>query len=173
MKRYPFLAMLLHWLSAAAILWALCSGFALASGILPPIWAKAIPPLNIALTTLLLPFWLLRLFYRLTFRMPPPADMAPRDWAMAKRGHLALYALGSLSLLSGILMMERPMSVFGWFTLAAPLPPGLLTSGFALAHFVSNVLLALAVAAHISAVAVHHSRGLPILRRMSSGRSER
>lgn len=172
MKRYPPLAMALHWLCAAVMLWALLSGFALASGTLPPALAKAVPPLNVALTTLLVPFWLLRLLNRIRFRMPPPASMPARGWKMARRGHLALYALGSLSLLSGMLMMERAVDVFGWFTLAAPLPPGSLTRGFARVHFASNAVLALAVIAHIAAVVLHHRRGLPILWRMRPSQTE-
>ncbi|AUH52130.1 cytochrome B [Chromobacterium sp. ATCC 53434] len=163
--------MALHWLSAAVILWALCSGFALAAHALPPPLAKAVPPVNVALTTLLLPFWLLRIFYRFRFHMPPPENMPARSWKMARYGHLALYAFGSLSLLSGVLMMERAVSVFGWFTLAPPLPPGLLTHGLARVHFASNVLLALTVMSHVTAVALHHRQGLFILRRMGLGQT--
>ncbi|WP_434629311.1 cytochrome b [Chromobacterium sp. CV08] len=173
MKHYPYLAMALHWLSASVILWALFSGFALAADALPAPLAKEVPPVNVALTTLLVPFWLLRIFYRFRFRMPPPENMAARSWKMARYGHLALYAFGSLSLSSGILMMERAVSVFGWFTLAAPLPAGPLTHGFARVHFASNALLALAVISHIAAVALHQRRGLSILRRMGPSQAAR
>ncbi|AXE28703.1 cytochrome B [Chromobacterium phragmitis] len=171
MKRYPPLAMALHWLSASVMLWALLSGFALAARALPPALASTTASLNVALAALLIPFWLLRLGYRLCFRMPPPEGMAERDWRKAKLGHRALYALASLSLLSGVLMMERPIAVFGWFVLNAPLAAGVWTRGFAAIHFAVNLLLALAVVAHIAAVALHHRRGLPILQRMSPVRA--
>ncbi|WP_019101075.1 cytochrome b [Chromobacterium haemolyticum] len=166
-QTYPPLAAWLHWICAVVILWAMISGFALASGALPPAVSAAIPPFNVALTTLLMPVFLLRIAYRASFRIPPPADIPPAKHRLARRAHALLYLLSSLSLASGWLMMERPVDLFGLLTLQPSLEPGAATRALAKLHFASNVLLALLLSAHIGAVIQHQRRGRRLLRRMS------
>ncbi|MCS3803371.1 cytochrome b561 [Chromobacterium alkanivorans] len=166
-RSYPPLAAWLHWICAAVILWAMLSGFALASGALPPAVAAAIPPFNVALTTLLMPVFLLRIVYRASFRMPPPAGIAPAQHRLARRAHALLYLLTCLSLASGWLMMERPVDLFGLLTLPPSLEPGAATRALAKLHFASNVALALLLTGHIGAVIQHQRQGRRLLRRMS------
>lgn len=166
-QTYPPIAAWLHWICAVVILWAMISGFALASGALPPAVAAAIPPFNVALTTLLMPVFLLRVVYRASFRMPPPAGVPPAKHRLARRAHALLYLLSCLSLASGWLMMERPVDVFGLITLPPSLEAGAATRALARLHFASNVLLALLLTAHIGAVIQHQRQGRRLLRRMS------
>lgn len=162
---YPAPARLLHWLCAPVIVWALVSGFALACGILPPPLAAAIPPFNVALTTLLIPVFLLRVAYRLSFRAPA-LPLPARQRRLAHAGHLLLYLATTTSLASGVLMMERPVILPGGVVLPAMLDAGPVTQAFAMVHLSSNVALALLVAGHIAAVYRHQRRGLNVLARM-------
>ncbi|WP_400565640.1 cytochrome b [Pseudomonas aeruginosa] len=162
-EKYTRPRMLLHWCFAAIIIWASLSGFANALFELPAPIPDAIAFVNVSLTTLLIPLLGVRVYYALAH--PAPEHGTARQ-LLAKAGHLALYALIGLVLLTGVLMMERPIDFFGLLVFPQPLHEPLLTGFFNRAHRYSCVVLALLVVGHVAAVAFHHLRGQPVLRRM-------
>lgn len=165
--RYSRPRALLHWGSAIVILWATLSGFANALLELPEPLSTSIGFINVSLTGLLIPFFVLRIGYALAH--PGPAH-APQGNALgsflAKAGHLALYIATALVLVTGVLMMGRPIDLFGLASLPQPLTEPVLTGFFNRSHRMVCVVLALLVAGHIGAVALHHLSGQPVLARM-------
>lgn len=165
--RYSRPRALLHWGSALVILWATVTGFAVALLDLPPALSAAIGFINVSLTTLFIPFFVLRIGYALA--QPGPDDIAHGNSLgrfLTQAGHLALYIATALVLASGVLMMDRPIDLFGLVTLPQPFTEPLLIEFFNASHRVFCVLLALLVAGHIGAVVIHQMRGHPVLDRM-------
>ncbi|MGC5704337.1 cytochrome b/b6 domain-containing protein [Pseudomonas sp. NFXW11] len=162
---YSRFHVLLHWIFALIIIWATLSGFANALLELPPALANGINFINVSLTFLLIPLFGLRVLSALDHHEPAPTKRLPH--LLAKSGHLALYVMTGLVLVTGVLMMERPIDVFGLLSLSQPLHEPLLTGFFNSVHKYACVALALLVAGHVAAVALHHWRGEKLLRRMS------
>jgi cytochrome b561 len=70
-------------------------------------------------------------------------------------------------LLTGVLMMDRPINVFGVIEIVQPLSDPRLIALFVSFHTWTCVVLALLLAAHIGAVIVHEACRHRVLRRMS------
>lgn len=158
--------MLLHWVFALIIIWATVSGFINALYRLPTVAVDAINFINVSLTSVLIPLFALRILCALD---KPQHDHAePRALRLlAKGGHLALYVVTAITLVTGVLMMERPINVFGLLHIHQPLHEPLLTSYFNTLHKQACIVLGFLVSGHITAVLVHTLAGRPILRRMS------
>ncbi|MGE8352608.1 MAG: cytochrome b [Pseudomonas protegens] len=156
---------LLHWTFACIIIWATVSGFGNALLDLPTVIADGISFVNVSLTFMLIPLFGLRILCALDHREPVHANRTLR--LLAKCGHLALYVMTGFVLVTGVLMMERPINLFGVLSLAQPLQEPLLTDFFNVLHKYACVALALLVAGHVAAVAVHHWHGEKLLQRMS------
>ena len=165
-ERYPFMRRMLHWLSAAIILWALCSGFTLALTDVPESVHQWIAAFNVATTLVFFPFFLLRLMLALVQKKPSTPGLTPLQQRLAGWGHQAIYAAVLVVLVSGVLMMERPMPVYGLATLQPLLDASVVTYGFAILHRISSVVLALLVVGHIAAVIRHKRHGIPLLYKM-------
>jgi cytochrome b561 len=86
---------------------------------------------------------------------------------LALFAHTLIYFVISLVLVSGVLMMDRPIDVFGLFEIAQPLSDPELISRFLTLHVWACVFLALLIVLHIGAVIVHELCGHRVLRRMS------
>ena len=164
--KYPLLARVFHWLSASVIIWALASGFMVAAGALPSALGKLISPFNASITTLLIPVFILRLLYRLSFTAPS-LPLPPRQRQVARGAHALIYGVALFSMASGVLMMERNIEIFGWFSFPSPLAKGELTKLISRLHFSSNFILLLLLVLHVLAVVKHHREGFPVLKRMS------
>ena len=162
---YSRLHVLLHWIFACIIIWATVSGFGNALLDLPTVIADGISLVNVSLTFMLIPLFALRVLCALDHREAAHTHRALR--LLAKSGHLALYVVTGLVLVTGVLMMERPINLFGVLSLAQPLQAPLLTDFFNVLHKYACMALALLVAGHVAAVAVHHWRGEKLLQRMS------
>ena len=119
-EKYNRTARLLHWISAAVIIWASLAGMLV--GILDK-----------------------------------------------HSAHALLYALTSIALASGFLMMDHGIGVFGLFTLANPLSDPDWNGVFYGVHRASCTALFLLVVVHVAAVVHHHRAGRPVLKRMSLG----
>jgi len=153
----------LHWLSAAVILWATFSGFGVV--LLDPIhpfrqWVESFNP---QLTSLFIPFFAWRLW--LALRAEPRAPRNPQE-RLASTVHMGIYAAVSGVLITGVLMMTHPVTLLALITL-----PQLVHSKIVLLelhdlHHVLCVVLAGLVTLHMAAVAMHHVRGKSVLRRM-------
>lgn len=166
-EKYSRPRMLLHWCFAAIIVWASLSGFANTLLNLPEAISHGISFINVSLTTLLIPLFGARLYFALAHPVAEePAQALHSAALLAKVGHLALYMAIGLVLLSGVLMMERPIDFFGLLVLPQPLHEPLLTAFFNRVHRYACVALTLLVVGHIGAVLIHQWRGHPVLRRM-------
>jgi cytochrome b561 len=154
---------LLHWISAVVIIWATFSGFGVA--LLPEHDAVRawVENLNPQLTTVFIPFFLWRLW--LYLKAGPEEAQSTRQ-KIARLAHLALYLLIFGVLLTGVLMMSHPVTLFSLLPL-----PQLVYSVDALAelHTVHHILcaaLGVAVAGHVLAVLQHQLAGHSVLYRM-------
>lgn len=158
----------LHWLSAAVILWATFSGFGVT--VLDPThpfrqWVEAFNP---QLTSLFIPFFAWRLWLALKAAPHPQRKTPPQR--VASIAHMALYAIVSGVLITGVLMMSHPVVLLA----LVPLPQ-LVHSKLALLelhqlHHVLCALLAGLVAVHLMAVVMHQVRGKSVLARMLAAR---
>lgn len=150
----------LHWLSALIILWATFSGFGV--GLLAPeapvrVWVENLNP---QLTSLFIPFFLARLWLYLRDR---DADVHNR---VAGWVHGLLYLMIFSVLLSGVLMMTHPVTMLSLVTFPQLIHSTPVLERIHEAHHVLCALLALLVAMHLGAVAMHALRGRSVLYRM-------
>lgn len=166
--KYHPLRVWLHWISAAVIVWALISGFYSAYGTSSPAIKAAIGYINVSLTTLFLPVFMLRVICALTLAAPDEThDSKNLQKKLAKGMHVALYVITSVVMLTGVLMMERDINVFDLFTLPRPLSDVSIAIIFKNIHIVSCVVLSLLLSGHILAVLTHMMKGNKIFSRMS------
>ncbi|MDE3737352.1 MULTISPECIES: cytochrome b [Pseudomonas] len=167
-ERYSKPRRLLHWCFAAVIIWATATGFFNSLTHLPESVENAIAFINVSLTALLIPLFALRLYYVLAHPAPHgPTHESRSAHLLAQAGHLALYVTMAVVLLTGVLMMDRPISVFDLLVLPQPLSEPVLIEFFDEIHRYSCIALALLVIGHVAAVAVHQMRGHGVLRRMA------
>lgn len=166
-SKYSKPRVFLHWLSAIVIIWATLSGFWV--GLANPSQAikNWVGFFNVSLTTLFIPFFVIRLFYAFLSAKPKDELLTKKEEKLAAIGHVALYAAITVVMVTGVLMMERPINVFNWFSIPQPLTIPQLTSLFNKIHVISCAVLGILVAGHILAVVKHHWQGKALLRRMS------
>jgi len=163
---YNWLARLLHWISAGIILWALVTGLVAAS--LPtgaPLkgWIGFV---NVSLTTVLIPLFLLRIANRLASPEPAPLSPSPAEARAARAAHAGLYLVTMVVLVSGVAMVAHPASIFGLFTLPV-VPLSADTRHVSeLIHRYACYLLAVMIVLHLAAVTYHHLKGRSPMRRM-------
>ncbi|WP_345828078.1 cytochrome b/b6 domain-containing protein [Erwinia sp. HDF1-3R] len=165
--KYPKSRVLLHWMSAVVILWATISGFWVGLGNPSPAVKSWVGFFNVSLTTLFIPFFAIRLIYALFSKKREDGLLTKREEKMASTGHIALYVVITVVLVTGVLMMERPINFFNYLSIPQPLTDPQLTSLFNKIHFSSCSVLGLLVTGHILAVVKHHWQGKALLRRMS------
>lgn len=161
--KYSFVRAALHWLSAAFILWALIMGaFAgtLAEG--APL-RTGVAALNVSLATLFVPVFIWRLWLRLRAPRERPVSLGDH---VAHWAHNLLYLLTGSVLLTGLLMMNRPIRIFDWLTLPQPLHEPKLLHRLMQLHTAACLLLAALVVLHVLAVIKHEASGRRVLRRM-------
>ena len=121
---------------------------------------------NVSLTTLFIPLFLLRVFFALRHGKPDDKLLSHREEKLATYGHVVLYANITIVLLTGVMMMDRPINVFDLFTLPQPFKDASLIRLFNRMHVISCVSLSFFVSGHIFFVIKHHLAGKPLLRRM-------
>ncbi|MCS3409169.1 cytochrome b [Serratia sp. AKBS12] len=164
--KYSRPQIILHWLSAAIIIWATLSGFYVAIvGVADPV-SDAIGFFNVSITTVFIPLFILRCYYFLS--APKPTDANANPWLnfIAHATHLLLYVTILVVLITGVLMMERAINVFHLFTLPQPLHDPWLTGLFNRIHIISCAVLAALIALHIAAVIKHEWQNKQLLKRM-------
>ncbi|MFV3282752.1 cytochrome b [Pseudomonas sp. NY15356] len=165
-QKYCWQRILLHWISALVIIWVLISGFYVAHMDVATTTFHAVAFFNVALTTLFIPVFLLRWLVRLVKPAPKSLHDDPRNRRIVHVVHEALYWTIATVLLSGVLMMDRDIDVFGWFAIAPVLSDPFWHGVWFNIHIASCLLLALGVAMHIAAVVLHELSGRRVLRRM-------
>lgn len=164
--RYSLAARVLHWVSAAVIIWATLSGLYMAAFAGPAV-KQLISYINISVTSLLAPIFAARIVYAAFGKKPGPLDVPVRERQAARIGHILLYVVTSAVLASGILMMDKDIQVFDWLTIPQPLHDPQVTAVFAQIHRVTSSLLGIMIAGHVAAVVRHHRLGRPLLNRMT------
>jgi cytochrome b561 len=73
----------------------------------------------------------------------------------------------SIVLVTGVLMMDRPINVFGLVEIPQPLGNSFLIAQFTTVHVWACGVLSALIALHVGAVIVHEICGRRVLRRMS------
>ncbi|NWE79600.1 cytochrome b [Pseudomonas yamanorum] len=157
---------LLHWLSAVVILWTLVSGFYIASLPVPAAIKQAVGFFNVSLTTVFIPVFVWRIFLTILHAQPARVRSLSLVQLLATFGHLSIYLMVGVVLFSGVLMMDRPISVFALLEIPQPLSDPVLIARCFAVHIVACVMLLLLVLLHIGAVVVHELCGDRVLRRM-------
>lgn len=165
-EKYCWQQILLHWISATVIIWVLVSGFYVAYLEVTQDTHHLIAFINVAMTTLFIPVFLLRWLLRLTKRKPRSLHDDPQGRRLAHVVHEGLYWITAIVLLSGVLMMDRDIDVFGWFSIAPLVSDPFWHRVWFKVHIASCLLLALGVSMHIAAVVLHELSGRRVLRRM-------
>lgn len=160
---YTFTQVSLHWLSAAFILWALVMGFSVMLLDVSSAFKATIAGLNVSLSILFIPVFALRTWLRLRHLRAHGHRPGER---LAGVIHNVIYAVTALVLLTGVLMMDRPIQVFSWVTLPQPILDPVWDHRFHTLHAACNALLGMLVALHVLAVVKHEAVGKRVLRRM-------
>ncbi|WCM51785.1 cytochrome b/b6 domain-containing protein [Pseudomonas sp. WJP1] len=158
---------LLHWISAAVILWALASGFYVAGMDVSSQVKHLVAFINVSLTTAFIPVFVWRLFIFVYHTLHVSVVGFSTLERLVLLAHSLIYLTVSVVLVTGVLMMDRPINVFEVVKIPQPLiNPGLIAS-FTAIHVWACVVLSVLIALHVGAVIVHEVSGRRILRRMS------
>jgi len=156
---------LLHWLSAAIILWALASGFYVAFNPVSASTEHWVGSLNVSLTTLFIPFFLWRAWLFFCEQKSRGAALAV-DKRLAFAVHALIYLVIGVVLVTGVLMMKSAINVFGLVRFPQPLADPVLIELANTVHALSCMVLSLLVALHLCAVLWHELSGRRVVRRM-------
>ncbi|MCF4998064.1 cytochrome b [Pseudomonas syringae] len=158
---------LLHWVSAAVILWTLMSGFYVATVDVSVQTQQWVACINVSLTTLFIPVFIWRLIVVACHARQMRVAALSSNRLVALFAHRLIYLSVGIVLVTGVLMMNRPINVFGVVEFAQPLRDTRLIAAFFTVHIWACVGLAALVALHVGAVIVHELQGNRVLRRMS------
>ena len=165
--KYDLTARVLHWASALVILWATISGF---YTLLPNIETQVkqlIAGFNVSLTALFIPFFCYRVFHRIKSRSPASSDkISTFEKKISGVMHLMLYVVVGVVLVTGVLMMDKPISIFNVVTFDQVFNNQTVITVFKTIHKYATELLALCVFIHIAALVKHELMGKKILSRM-------
>ncbi len=177
-------ARLLHWATAAVILFLLAVGLYMANAKIDLYEQFALTQTHKSWGFVAFTLGLVRIAWRLVNRRTPemPATMSAFERFGAKAGHLGLYALMIAMPVSGWLMASAsPLQdsygvknmVFGLFELPDPFKPGsqALTDALLQVHFWCAMALIALIVVHAGAALRHHFMLRdPVLARMTVGR---
>lgn len=165
-ESYSWPRVLLHWISAAVILWVLVSGFWVSHMEVERSTFDRVAFINVAVSTLYIPLFVLRWLFRHIHHCPPSLHADWRGRLLACAVHVALYWVTALVLVSGVLMMKHEIDVFGWLTIKPLLQQPFWHEVWFDLHLISCVCLAVLLCLHIGAVLLHELAGRRVLRRM-------
>ena len=163
---YSIVQKVLHGLSALTIIWLLMSGFYVGLIMKDSALKIFVGELNVSLSLLLVPLFLLRLcvsFGRGYGALTDEKKLTP--W-LAFFVHTIMYVLVIIVLISGVLMMERPIIFFNVVTFPQPLISVDLTDFFGRIHTPACVMLAALITLHMAAVIKHQLAGQSVIKRM-------
>lgn len=158
---------LLHWFSAAVILWTLLSGFYVSrDGVAAPL-KESVAFFNVSLTTLFIPFFVWRLFLFVSQARYSGMKSISFTEVLAPLVHVLIYLTVGTVLITGVLMMDRPIDVFGVVVIPQPLSDPYLIALFFTVHVWACLMLSLLIALHVGAVIFHEACNRRVLRRMT------
>jgi cytochrome b561 len=158
---------LLHWISAVVIVWTLISGFYVAGNEVSERMKHWVAFFNVSLTTVFIPFFVWRFCLFVAHARYIRVSILSSEEKLAWFAHALIYLTVSVVLVTGVLMMDRPIDVFGVLEIAQPLSNPELVAQFVKIHVWACVVLSGLIALHVSAVMMHELCGHRILRRMS------
>lgn len=153
--RYDGLARLLHWIFAAAILYATVAGYALARLPGGPL-REFLSHLNMSIATVLIVLFPLRVWWA-SVRVTPRelAGISPMQRSIAHGVHRLLYLTIFAVLASGYLMVPKGYEFFGLIEIPTPFGQGALTERLFVFHRAACAVLAGLVVLHVLAVVKH------------------
>lgn len=157
---------LLHWLSAVIILWALASGFYVAFNPVSASTQQWVGSFNVSLTTLFIPFFVWRTWLFVCEREANGTALSLNK-RLALAVHTLIYLVIGVVLVTGVLMMKSAISVFGLVRFPQPLADPALIELANTIHALSCMVLSMLVALHLCAVLWHEFSGRRVVRRMS------
>lgn len=163
---YSSLHKFLHWLSAAVILWALISGFYVSAVDVSFEFKEWISFINVSITTVYLPIFILRVYVTFTYHRSSHGMSRTANDYLALGIHLLIHIVVAVVLVTGVLMMDRDISVFDIFFITQPLDSPQLIELFFRIHIWACVILTLLLALHVAAVVKHELVGNKVLSRM-------
>ncbi|WP_019211452.1 cytochrome b [Yersinia massiliensis] len=166
-NKYSWQQIVLHWISAVIIVWATVTGFYVALFDVAPTLKTLIGFINVSLTTLFIPVFIIRLYYYFTAEKPEEINTTRLTIFIAHAVHFIIYLNIMIVMVTGVLMMERDINVFGLFMIPQPIHNLAVTSTFNTVHIISCTTLAALVLLHIAAVIKHELSGKRVLKRMS------
>jgi superoxide oxidase len=153
--RYDGLSRVLHWIFAAAIVYATVAGYALAQ--LPDgALREFLSRLNMSIATVLIVLFPLRVWWA-RVRVSPRelASVSPMQRAIAHGVHRLIYLTIFAVLASGYLMVPNGYEFFGMVEIPTPFSQGALTERLFVFHRASCAVLAGLVVLHVLAVVKH------------------
>lgn len=163
---YSRLRIILHWISAAVIIWLTCTGFfAVAHAPDSPV-RQMIDAFNPQLATLFIPFFTVRLGLYLQSQSWRVWKSKTRSESAAALGHFLLYLLITLVLITGLVIMPQKWMLFGILPMPAIIHNQDDLAWLGAAHGGLCTFLALLVMGHIGAVFWHQIKGHPVLNHM-------
>lgn len=157
---------LLHWLSAVIIIWSLVSGFSMMLFSWSPSLKMLVADFNVALNTLFIPFFLLRIFFRWKHGVPVSHRHDDSGMALARVVHALLYWVTLSLLISGVLMVDRDINMFGLLHLSPVIASLDWQVRLQAVHIGQCGVLLLLVVAHVGAVFMHALSGRSVMGRM-------
>jgi len=166
-ETYGRLARYLHWASAGVIIWASISGFYLATLNADSVLRGWLSWFNVSLTTTFTPLFVVRVINAMCTAKPAPVAVPLWQQRAARYVHTLLYAVTSVVLASGILMMNHDINLFGVAMIPNLLGDPPWNERFYIVHRLSCAVLFVLVAAHVAAVVRHHRAGRAVLARMT------
>ena len=163
---YSIKQKLLHWVSAVIIIWSLLSGFYVAVFTVSAPIKDWVGFFNVSLTTVYIPIFALRVYYSFSHGLDFSTPRSPQEY-MALLVHKAMYLVLAVVLVTGVLMMDRPINVFNLFSIPPFQSTPATIAWYTQVHVLSCVVLLLMLVLHISAVVLHERRGKRVMARMS------
>lgn len=165
---YSALQKVLHALSALLILWLMVSGFSVGLISEAARYKQVIGNFNVSLSLLLMPLFILRFYVSFGRGFPAAVDVNNIESWLAFIIHTMMYLTVVTVLVSGVLMMDRPIGFFNVVSVPQPFDSSEVHEIFALIHTQACAILVLLVSVHVAAVIKHHRSGRPIIKRMFS-----
>lgn len=164
--KYSMLQKVLHGFSALTIIWLLISGFYV--GLISENLALKVfvGELNVSVSLLLAPVFLLRLYVSFGRGYGALAGEKSLTPWLAFFVHTMMYVSVVVVLMSGVLMMDRPIIFFNVVTFSQPFNSMDVTGLFGRIHTPACVLLAALITLHVAAVIKHQLSGQSVIKRM-------
>lgn len=161
--KYCWQQIVLHWISAIIIIWTTITGTSIFILDIPSSIKDALISFNISLTSLFIPFFIVRIWY---FSRRGGAEKEKPTTRIGHVVHVILYINITVVLLSGILMMEKSISIFNVISIPRIITDIKITNTFSDIHIISCSTLFALILLHLMAVIKHELDGNHILHNM-------